>query len=128
MKNSKGYTLIKILGVIILISIIIVIIIPKISSSIENAKQNKAIKNVLNYINATKEYYDDNVSESDFILKNGKNYIETMDSYIDVKGTRPISGYLTISNEKIIYAKLCISSYKIVYINNDASIVGTCEE
>jgi|GEM_PF-4019642 len=126
MKKSRGFTLIELLGVITLLGLIIAIIIPKANASIEKARQNSAADNGLSYIKATRDYYNANILDSDFALKDGKNYVSKFDSYIDVDGDRPLSGYITISDDKIVYAKLCVNYYEVIYQNSDAIVSGTC--
>lgn len=126
MKKSKGFTLIELLGVIILLGLIIAIIIPKATASIEKARQNSAADSGLAYIKATRDYYNTNILDTDFALKSGKNYVSKFDSHIDVNGDRPLSGYITISDDKIVYAKLCVNYYEVIYQNSDATVSGTC--
>ncbi len=126
MKNSKGFTLIELLGVITLLGLILAIIIPKATASIEKARQNSAADSGLAYIKATRDYYNANILDSDFALKSGKNYVADIDSYVDVKGDRPLSGYITISDDKIVYAKLCVNYFEVIYQNSNATVSGTC--
>lgn len=126
MKKSKGFTLIELLGVITLLGLILAIIIPKATASIEKARQNSAADSGLAYIKATRDYYNANILDSDFALKSGKNYVSKFDSYIDVDGDRPLSGYITISDDKLVYAKLCVNYYEVIYQNSDATVSGTC--
>jgi len=126
MKKSKGFTLIELLGVIMLLGLIIAIIIPKATASIEKARQNSAVDDGLSYIKATRDYYNANILNSDLDLIAGKNYVSKFDSHIDIKGDRPLSGYITISDDKIVYAKLCINHYEVVYQNSDATVTGKC--
>lgn len=127
MKRNRGFTLIELLSVIILLGVIIAIIVPKISTTIETSKQKAAADNGLVYIKATRDYYNANILNNDFILKDGKNYVKDIDSYIEINGERPLSGYLTIANNKIVYAKMCINYYEVTYQNNDASVTGKCD-
>lgn len=126
MKKNMGFTLIELLGVIILLGLILTIIMPKISNSVEQAKQNSAEATALGYINAARNYYNANVLDTDFPFKDGKNYLSTIDSYIDVSGTRPTGGYITVANNKIVYAKLCVKNYGIIYENSDVKVEGDC--
>ncbi len=128
MKKSKGFTLIELLGVIILLGFILAIIVPKATASIEKARQNSAADSGLAYIKATRDYYNTNILDSDFALKSGKNYVDKFDSYIDTKGDRPQSGYITIADDKIVYAKLCVKDYEVIYQNSDVTVSRTCTE
>ncbi len=126
MKKSKGFTLIELLGVIILLGLILAIIIPKASTSIEKARQNSAADSGLDYIKDTRDYYNANILDTDFALKSGKNYIDKINNHVDFKGNRPLSGYVTIADDKIVYAKLCVNYYEVIYQNSDATVSGTC--
>lgn len=126
MKKSNGFTLIELLGVIILLGLVLTIIFPKLSSSIEQAKKNSAADSALSYIKSARDYYNANILNTDFPFKEGKNYLSKIDSYVDVNGDRPMSGYITISDDKIVYAKLCVNYYNVIYSSGDAKVDGSC--
>lgn len=126
MKKSKGFTLIELLGVITLLGLVLAIIIPKATASIKKARQNSAADSGLSYIKATRDYYNANVLDSNLALKDGKNHVKDINDSIDFKGDKPLSGYVTISNDKIVYAKLCVNYYEVIYQNSDVIVSGSC--
>ena len=118
MKN-KGFTLVELLAVIILIGIISLIIVPNINSSIENSKKKTAINSSLAYIKSIKDYYSTNILEEDFEIIDGYNRIDVLNKYVDVSNDLPTDGYILFSDGKVTKAEFCISNYRILYENSE---------
>jgi competence protein ComGC len=85
MKN-KAFTLVELLGVIVLIGILSVVIIPKVSDSIQNSKETSYIAQ------------EDMIKKAvnDFLIEN-TNILETNDTITITLGTLKQGGYLPIS-------------------------------
>ena len=125
MKNKKGFTLIELMAVIILLGLIIMIIVPKITDSIENSKKNAAIDSALGYIKSARDYYNVNVLEKDYVIKEGINWIQDINSVIEVDGELPSSGYFYLENGKIEFAEFCVDKYYVIYEKSAATAVKT---
>ena len=123
MKNKKGFTLIELMAVIILLGLIIMIIVPKITDSIENSKKNAAIDSALGYVKSARDYYNVNVLEKDYVIKEGINWIQDINSVIEVDGELPSSGYFYLENGKIEFAEFCVDKYYVTYEKSDATAV-----
>ena len=101
MKNSKGFTLIELLAVLILISIIVVISMPKILNVIEQSKI-KAYEQSSNSISdaakfkQNSEFYENGEFTSDYSFAGG-NYADKSEK-LPFKGDTPYSGMLMIKN------------------------------
>lgn len=121
MKNRKGFTLIELMAVIILLGLIIMIIVPRITDSIENAKKNSAIDSALGYVKSARDYYNVYVLEKDSAIKEGVNWIGDVNPHIDLDGELPSSGYFYIKSDKIEYAEFCVNNYHVTYENSSAS-------
>ena len=106
MRNKKGFTLIELMAVIILLGLIIMIIVPKITDSIENSKKNAAIDSALGYVKSARDYYNVHVLEKDYVIKEGINWIQDINSVIEVDGELPSSGYFYLENGKITFGEL----------------------
>ena len=125
MKNKKGFTLIELMAVIILLGLIIMIIVPKITDSIENSKKNAAIDSALGYVKSARDYYNVNVLEKDYVIKEGINWIQDINSVIEVDGELPSSGYFYLENGKIEFAEFCVNKYYVIYEKSAATAVKT---
>ena len=125
MKNKKGFTLIELMAVIILLGLIIMIIVPKITDSIENSKKNAAIDSALGYVKSARDYYNINVLEKDYVIKEGINWIQDINSVIEVDGELPSSGYFYLENGKIEFAEFCVDKYYVTYEKSAATAVKT---
>ena len=125
MKNKKGFTLIELMAVIILLGLIIMIIVPKITDSIENSKKNAAIDSALGYVKSARDYYNVNVLEKDYVIKEGINWIQDINSVIEVDGELPSSGYFYLENGKIEFAEFCVDKYYVTYEKSAATAVKT---
>lgn len=123
MKNKKGFTLIELMAVIILLGLIIMIIVPKITDSIENSKKNAAIDSALGYVKSARDYYNVNVLEKDYVIKEGINWIQDINSVIEVDGELPSSGYFYLENGKIEFAEFCVDKYYVTYEKSAATAV-----
>ena len=125
MKNKKGFTLIELMAVIILLGLIIMIIVPKITDSIENSKKNAAIDSALGYVKSARDYYNVNVLEKDYVIKEGINWIQDINSVIEVDEELPSSGYFYLENGKIEFAEFCVDKYYVTYEKSAATAVKT---
>lgn len=100
MKNSKGFTLIELLAVLILISIIVVISMPKILNVIEQSKI-KAYEQSSNSISdaakfkQNSEFYENGEFTSDYSFAGG-NYADKSEK-LPFKGDTPYSGMLHLN-------------------------------
>lgn len=57
MKNSKGFTLVELIGVIVLLSLITIIIVPNILKTIEKNERNSFEESVKGLIRSVQDYY-----------------------------------------------------------------------
>ena len=135
MKN-KGFTLTELLGVMIILSILVLLVFPKVYNSVKNNKSgDKAIEKII--YGATSLYMDDN---SDYYTKtNNKTYCIKIRDLVDnnnlkkpvkYKGKNDITNYMTVKatyndgfDYEIVNNEDCIKSdYKngdIIYFNVD---------
>ena len=78
--NKKGFTLIELLGVVLIISLLVIIVLPKITNSVNNfsSKTDKLMMNMIE--DATKLYMEDNSNK--FKKINGSNYCVTIQDLV----------------------------------------------
>ena len=91
--NKKGFTLIELIGVIVILSIIIVVGFPKIMGGLESVENNISEANEKFIFSKTEEYLNKYVDDKD---PYGKNYPRTINaSYCISTTTLNNQGYLS---------------------------------
>ena len=138
MKNNKGFTLVELLTIIIVLAIIIAIILPKVTKIVEKGKLDSANLSALGYMEDVEDYYIKN-SKSDmnsnfdldgeYIIENGHLKKDAEDHDINAKKTSPTDGYLTITRGDVIEGCLTIGDYRIEISNEKISEThkGSCQ-
>ena len=134
MKN-KGFTLTELLGVIIILSILVLLVFPKVYNSVKSNKNGDKVVEKIIY-NATSLYIDDN---SDYYIKDqSKTYCVKIKDLVDndnlkapvkYKDKSDITNYMTVKityndgfSYEIVNNEDCIKSYnngEVVYFNVD---------
>ena len=128
MKNRKGFTLIELLAVIVILAVIALIATPIILNVIESAKKSAAKDSAYGYIDAIEK--NNLLSEFDIdnkyqIIEDGEE-IDVNTLEVDVKGSKPTSGTITIEKGLVTEAELCINNYKVKYNGQVAEVDGKC--
>lgn len=116
MKN-KGFTLVELLAVIIIMGLLAAIIFPMIDTSLSNSKDSALDVLKSNIIDATKDWSLDNLS---FLPENGSSINVKLDKikqgYLPLNVKNPKTGYI-ISNESYVTITNVNGKYKYkVYI------------
>ena len=98
MKKEKGFTLIELLAVIIILSVIMVIAVPKILDVVNKSKEEAFIDSAYGISDSVKYYYFQNNMTGDynFEFENGKL---KNNEELKYKGTSPDSGNLVINSD-----------------------------
>lgn len=98
MKREKGFTLIELLAVIIILSVIMVIAVPKVLDVINKSKEEAFIDSAYGISDSAKYYYFENnmTSNYNFEFENGKL---KNNEELKYKGTSPDSGNLVINSD-----------------------------
>ena len=126
--NKKGFTLIELLAVIVILAIIALIATPIILNVISRAKKSAAIDSAYGYIEAIEYQNQMNTLDSEKYPKIESGNVTSLNSSVNVKGTKPDSGIVAIANNKVVSAELCINGYKAVYQNNKVEIASDSSE
>ena len=128
--KKKGFTLIELLAVIVVLAIIALIATPIVMSVIKSAKKGAAERSADSYIGAVEtvvatERLDGNILEGEYIIQSDGNLCPTSGCgnsdkdkiVIDVKGTKPSSGKITISNGNVDKksSEMTIGDYDVSY-------------
>lgn len=138
MKN-KGFTLMELLGVIIILGILALVTFPPVLNQIKKAKQELENSTRILIIEAAKDYYEDHVD--DYVKTNGNTYCISVNALVennylnkkikdenfnDIDTTKKVR--LTYNNEKVNYdvVEECINSGE--YATFDYISTGTNKE
>ena len=125
--KKKGFTLVELLAVIVILAIIALIATPMILNVIENAKKGASKSSALGYIEGIEKYIvlNEVTNKNSFNFEKGFGYkIEDIKDYIEIKGDKPSDGWVCIGDKKeVSKAELKINNYVIKYENNKAEVV-----
>lgn len=122
---KKGFTLVELLAVIVVLAIIALIASPIIINIIESSKKKVAIDSAYGYIEALElkialDELSDNQNFSEKMIISDNPFLDSL----VIKGEKPTSGMLTMDKNYIIKkADLCINGYYVLYENGEAIIV-----
>ena len=128
-KNKKyGFTLIELLAVIVILSVIALITTPLILNVINDAKKSAAVDSAYEYLKAVE--YSGSISEitSNSGLSDGIYKVSDLADKVNVKGTKPTYGTITIEKGAAINASLCINGYIVSYDGHKAESISNCTE
>ena len=126
---GEGFTLIELLAVIVVLAIIALIATSIVMSTIKSAKKGAAERSADSYIKQVEtivatERLDGNILEGEYIIQSDGNLCPTSGCgnsnkdkiIIDMKGTKPSSGKITISNGNVeISEKITVGTFDVVY-------------
>ena len=136
MKN-KGFTLVELLAVIILIGLIAVITIPKIKDSLDDSKKEIAQASAVNYSKQIDKLVLEEKMKNNSILldgeynidSNGNIYNEENEYVIDVSGKKPTGGTLTFSENDLQSGCITVNKYAVTIVNGEVTntVKGNCE-
>lgn len=132
MKREKGFTLLELLAVILVIAIIVLIAMPIILNVIEDARKQSAIRSAEGYLDAVEKAVlkskidNKKIENGTYFVKNGDLYADMNDSSpsikVDVKGTLPANGdSIEITKGEVTNCSLTISDYPISW-NSDGKL------
>ncbi|MDD3453112.1 MAG: type II secretion system protein [Bacilli bacterium] len=128
---KKGFTLVELLAVIVILAVIALIAVPSIMGIISKAKIGASESSALGYIDSIEKSLILNQLGGEVILSSGSYLVTDINDMIKVKGEKPTSGVIVISEKEVVEtASLCINNYKIDYSNNKAIVdkTKTCND
>lgn len=134
---KKGFTLIELMAVILIIGIVAFLTTPVISNIIKENEENALLQSANNYINEVNKYIMERVQDGDELTD---GIYETKNIKVKVKGTRPnVNSTITIYEGEIVDYRLIyggdpetsdnnISDLKLVYKSDGKMVVGKYTE
>jgi type IV pilus assembly protein PilA len=125
MKKNKGFTLVELLAVIVILAVIALISTPVVLNMIESSRQGAAESSMLSYVDATEKAilsqlmtnsstsYTGTYTVDALVLTQGSTKIT-----VDLKGDRPASdtnSTVKVEGTVVTLAKLKFGSYYVTY-------------
>mgnify|MGYP004458549645 FL=1 len=124
--NKKGFTLVELLAVVIVLAIISIIAVPQVLATIESARKSSSEKSMLGYIDAIDIHNAKPTGEDNYVLYENKEY-DIKDIEVEFKGKKPTKGTVTFDEYgTVVKARLCISDYWVEYQNEIAKSTDKC--
>lgn len=130
--NTKGFTLVELLAVIVILAIIALIATPMILNVIDEAKKGAAQSSAYGYIDAVeKSLLEDMVSTQQTVTLSGSYTVDASGNLVDdssnvitvnVKGDKPSeSGTLSYTSGKLTGGSLSVNGYTFT-VGTDGSL------
>ena len=125
MKN-KGFTLVELLAVIVVIAIIALIIIPNVTMTVSKSEKDSFRNSAYGILIASKEYYQEQVGEKKFT---GKTFDFSKKVELELEGKKPTGGTVTINSDGDIEIKVTDNKYCAIkeFDNEDITIYSMSE-
>ena len=122
-EKNKGFTLVELLAVIVILALIALIATPIILNVINDAKKQAAKDSAYGYMDAVEKYIVSSELE-DKSIKDGTYSVEELNSMgVSVKGSTPDNGNIEIKNSSVKSYDIGIDGY--VVINGEVAKVST---
>ena len=125
-RKNKGFTLVELLAVIVILALIALIATPIILNVINDAKKQAAKDSAYGYMDAVEKYIVSSELEDESI-KDGTYTVEDLNSMgVSVKGSTPDNGTIKIENKEVKSYDIGIDGY--VVSNGEVKKVSTTKK
>ena len=111
-EKNKGFTLVELLAVIVILALIALIATPIILNVINDAKKQAAKDSAYGYMDAVEKYIVSSELE-DKSIKDGIYRVEDLNKKISVKGSTPDNGIIKIENKEVKKYDIGIDGYAV---------------
>ena len=111
-EKNKGFTLVELLAVIVILALIALIATPIILNVINDAKKQAAKDSAYGYMDAVEKYIVSSELE-DKSIKDGRYSVEELNKKISVKGSTPDNGNIEIKNSSVKSYDIGIDGYEV---------------
>ena len=124
-EKNKGFTLVELLAVIVILALIALIATPIILNVINDAKKQAAKDSAYGYMDAVEKYIVSSELEDESI-QDGTYRVEDLNKKISVKGSTPDNGNIEIKNKEV--KSYDIGIYGYVVSNGEVKKVSTTKK
>ena len=121
-RKNRGFTLVELLAVIVILALIALIATPIILNVINDAKKQAAKDSAYGYMDAVEKYIVSSELE-DKSIQDGRYSVEELNKKISVKGSTPDNGNIEIKNSSVKSYDIGIDGY--VVSNGEVKKVST---
>ena len=111
-EKNKGFTLVELLAVIVILALIALIATPIILNVINDAKKQAAKDSAYGYMDAVEKYIVSSELE-DKSIKDGRYSVEELNKKISVKGSTPDNGTIKIESKTVKSYDIGIDGYAV---------------
>ena len=111
-EKNKGFTLVELLAVIVILALIALIATPIILNVINDAKKQAAKDSAYGYMDAVEKYIVSSELEDESI-QDGTYRVEDLNKKISVKGSTPDNGNIEIKNKEVKSYDIGIDGYAV---------------
>ena len=111
-RKNKGFTLVELLAVIVILALIALIATPIILNVINDAKKQAAKDSAYGYMDAVEKYIVSSELE-DKSITDGIYRVEDLNKKISVKGSTPDNGIIKIENKEVKSYDIGIDGYVV---------------
>ena len=113
--SKKGFTLVELLAVIVILSIILLIAVPAVKKSVDSAKKKSAENDAIMIKKIAEKYYASNLDKDEEITG-----VDLSSDILTYSGEKPTKGYMQFNEDGIAYGKMYINGY-CVEIKSDGT-------
>ena len=104
--KRKGFTLVELLAVIVILAVILTIAVPAVKKTVDNAKKKSAENDAVMIKNIAEKYYTRNLDKDEEITG-----VDLSTDTLSYSGEKPTKGYLYFTEDGIAYGKMYINGY-----------------
>lgn len=126
---KRGFTLVELLAVIVILAIIALVATPLIFNIIDHSRKSAAKSSAFGYVDAVeRELALDDLDESKYNIQVNKKIFINENSFfsnLNINGNKPTSGIIILNkNKSVSKADLCVDNYYVSYDGLNTSIVS----
>ena len=114
---KKGFTLVELLAVIVILSVILTIAVPAVKKTVDSAKQKTAENDAVMIKGIAEKYYAANLDSDEELVG-----IDLTSNTLSYSGEKPSKGYLYFTEDGIAYGKMYLNGYCIEIPSSGESI------
>ena len=115
---KKGFTLVELLAVIIILAIVALIALPIIMDVVEDSRKSAAKSGAAMVLSSVKNYFAENYFNTEFNGYTCSINNRTGCTELSLEGDRPDSAAITLSKDGFVNGSVTIGKYTYYYCNN----------